>query len=136
MTSDSPFGGAVPLLRDDEDEEVVAFSRPVVKIAGGDLPEIIDQADAILATADRDLFDFGDQVVRPALEPITTFHSEKTVGLRLVPVTTIHLVDRMTRVIDFQKFNKKAKRWVSIDCRSRCSSVETRRYRATRSSAT
>jgi hypothetical protein len=116
MTSDSPFGGPAPLLRDDENAELVPFSRPIVKIAGGDLPEIIDQADAILATADRDLFDFGDQVVRPALEPITTFHSEKTVGLRLVPVTTIHLVDRMTRVIDFQKFNKKAKRWVSIDC--------------------
>jgi hypothetical protein len=103
-----------PPAKDDEEPELSA--KPVTKLVGGDLPEIIDQVDAILATADPELFDYGDMVVYPAIEAIKTFRARKAQALRLVRVPLIGLIDRATRVIDFQRFDGKRKKWVSIDC--------------------
>jgi hypothetical protein len=90
--------------------------RPIVQIAAGQLPAVIDAAEAILVETDRDLYEFGDQVVRPARAPITIADKRTTVGLRLVPVRLYHMIERFTRCIDFRKFNKKEKQWLPVDC--------------------
>jgi hypothetical protein len=90
--------------------------RPIVQIAAGQLPAVIDAAEAILIEADRDLYEFGDQVVRPARAPITIADKRTTIGLRLVPVRLYHMIERFSRCIDFRKFNKKEKEWLPVDC--------------------
>jgi hypothetical protein len=90
--------------------------RPIIRISGGQLPNVIDEAEAILIANDRDVYAFGDQIVRPAQRPIRIADDKTTLGLRLVPIVTEHMVERFTRVIDFQRFNFKTEEWFSVDC--------------------
>ena len=90
--------------------------RPIVRVIGGELPAVIDRAEALLVDADPGIFAFGDQVVRPAIRPIRVADKKKTTGLRLVPIAAAHMIEKFTRSIDFQKYNKKEKSWLSIDC--------------------
>jgi hypothetical protein len=90
--------------------------RPVIRVVGGELPNIIDAAEAILIARDSAVFAFGDQVVRPAIRPIRIADNKETTGLRLVPIAAAHMAERFTRHIDFQKYNKKERKSVSIDC--------------------
>lgn len=88
---------------------------PVVKVFGGSLPHSIDAAEKLLIADDDEVYQRGDFVVRPALETIAISGKRKTQGLRLVPIKPAHLVDRLTRIIDFKKFDKRSNDWVSID---------------------
>jgi hypothetical protein len=101
---------------DEPEGSTTSDARPVVRIIGGQLPAIIDRAEAILTAADPDIYAFGDQIVRPAIRPISIANNGKTSGLRLVPVAAAHMVERFTRCVNFQKFLKKEQAWTSIDC--------------------
>jgi len=90
--------------------------RPVIQLAGGELPNIIDDAEQVLIANDRGIFAFGDQVVRPARRPIRIADDKMTTGLRLVPIAPAHMAERFTKHIDFQRFDKKIGKWVSVDC--------------------
>jgi hypothetical protein len=90
--------------------------RPIVQVVAGELPNVVDAAEAFLLERDRDLYEFGDQVVRPARAPIKIADNKTTVGLRLVPVRLHHMIERFTRCIEFRKFNKKENKWLPIDC--------------------
>jgi hypothetical protein len=87
-----------------------------VQVVAGELPAVIDEAEAILIEGDRNLYEFGDQVVRPARAPIRIADDKETLGLRLVPVKLHHMIERFTRCIDFRKFNRKEQKWLAIDC--------------------
>jgi hypothetical protein len=54
--------------------------------------------------------------VRPALRSIPIADDKTTEGLRLVPIEPEHMAERFSRVIDFQKYESRSKKWVSIDC--------------------
>jgi hypothetical protein len=91
-------------------------TRPIVHVAAGQLPAVVDTAEAILIESDRDVYEFGDQVMRPARASIKISDDRTTIGLQLVPVRLHHMLERFTRHIDFRKFNKKERQWVPIDC--------------------
>jgi hypothetical protein len=93
--------------------------KPIIQIVGGDLTEVIDEAETQLVKLDRDLYQRGDFVVRPATVPIRIADNRMVPGLRLVRVKTNHLVERLTYWINFQKWSKQAKKWVSMDCPSK-----------------
>jgi hypothetical protein len=99
-----------------EPEPSPPIVRPVVRIINGELPAGVDAAEAFLLKRDRNLYEFGDQIVRPALAPIRIADNKKTVGLRLVPVRLYHMIERFTRVIDFQQYSRLRKQWESVDC--------------------
>jgi len=89
---------------------------PIIKIRGGDLSDIVDQVNDLLAVHDTEIFQRGGILVHPALEPIDIRNGLKTLSWRLVEVDRIHLADRLTRIIDFQQFNKTQNLWLSVDC--------------------
>jgi hypothetical protein len=90
--------------------------RPLVRIAGGNLPAIVDDAEAALVASDPGLYQRGDFIVRPAPAVIPIADDRKIVGLRLVPVRANHLAERLTHWVDFQRFDLRSKKWLSIDC--------------------
>jgi putative DNA primase/helicase len=47
---------------------------------------------------------------------LPTADQHQTFGLRLVPIKTQHLIDRLTRIVDFQKYDARSKSWKSINC--------------------
>jgi hypothetical protein len=70
---------------------------------GGVLPAVVDQAEAALIDRDREIYEFGDELVRPAMLPIRIAKDREPAGLRLVAA-------------DFQRFDKRSEELVSIDC--------------------
>jgi hypothetical protein len=96
--------------------EPVPVIRPIVQYPAGQLPAVVDTAEAILIEADRNLYEFGDEVVRPAKAPIRIADNRTTMGLRLVPVRLHHMIERFTRCVDFQKYSRVRSQWESVDC--------------------
>jgi hypothetical protein len=64
------------------------------------------------------MFQRGDFIVRAARERVPISDDRETLAWRLVRVKTQHLVDRLTRIIDFQKFDARRRKWGSINCPS------------------
>jgi hypothetical protein len=96
--------------------ERASLNRPIVKVIGGDLVEVINQAERYLVIADVALFQRGDFIVRPAPVIIEIADGQQVTGLRLVTVRHHHLVERFTAVVDFVRFDARSKEWVSINC--------------------
>jgi putative DNA primase/helicase len=90
--------------------------RPAIKVRGGALPAVVDQAEAALIERDPDIYEFGDLLVRPATEPIRIAKDRTTAGLRLVSIGLNDLIERMTKAADFQRFDKRSDEFFSVDC--------------------
>jgi hypothetical protein len=90
--------------------------RPIIRVVGGALPTIIDEAEAALVAQDPLLYQRGDFIVRPAQAIIPIADERKTTGLRLIQVRANHIIERLTHWCDFQRFDARSKNWVSIDC--------------------
>ena len=91
---------------------------PIIRITGGSLPVTVDQAEQFLIEYDADVFQRGDFVVRPAPIMMPLADQRQIFGLRLVPIRTQHLVERLTRIVDFQRYDARSRSFKSIDCPS------------------
>ena len=107
--------------RDDLDKEIARVraktaTRPLVRVRGGALPSVIDQAERHLIEADLGLFQRGSFVMRLVREEIPVTHGRKIIGTRLAQVRLHHMRERFSRTVDFQKYDKRSSAWESINC--------------------
>jgi len=93
----------------------VVDGRPVVRLSGGSLARSVDEAEAILVELDADLYQRGDFVVRPAWVPVPVADEREALGLRLLTVRQNHMTERFSRVADFQRYDGRSRKWVSVD---------------------
>jgi hypothetical protein len=105
-----------PFEPDDDQKPSPPVVRPIVQVINGELPNVVDAAEAFLVECDRNLYEFGDQVVRPDRAPIKIADNRTTIGLRLVLVRLHHVIERFARCIEFRKFNRKEWQWLLVDC--------------------
>ena len=92
------------------------LNRPAIQVSGGSLPDNVDEAERILIEHDKEIFQRGDFVVRPAPQTVEIADERKTSAMRLVPVKAAHLTERLTRLIDFKRFDARKRKPVSINC--------------------
>jgi putative DNA primase/helicase len=97
----------------------VATAKPVIRITGGNLPGIVDQAEQSLIDGDFSLYQRGSLLVRPAPVPVDIADNRTTTAIRLAPVKSHLLVELMTRAADWQRFDMRKDDWVPIDCPER-----------------
>jgi len=90
--------------------------RPVIQLAGGKLPQIVDQAEAALIAGNPDFYRYGGQLVRPIVEEVPAADMTRTLVHRLLPVTRAHLIDRFTMAAQWQRYDRRARDWVDVDC--------------------
>jgi putative DNA primase/helicase len=91
-------------------------SRPVVRIKSGEEPLALDAAEKHLVERDPDLFQRGDFIVRTALQEVKIADGKKALAYRVVRVSMQHMRERFSRAVDFQRFSKQAKGYVSVSC--------------------
>src|SRR5207245_4807159 len=70
----------------------------------------------LLIARDLGIYEFGDQIVRPAIEQIRIADDRFVPGLRLIPIGLNHMIERFTHFIDFQRYDARSEAFVSIDC--------------------
>jgi hypothetical protein len=89
---------------------------PEIQVGGGRLPENVDDTERYLEQYDKEVFQRGDFLMRPAKAIIQIAHNRKAFAKRLVRIGPQHLIDRLTRIIDFQKYDARKDEWFSINC--------------------
>jgi hypothetical protein len=85
-----------------------------IEVVGGQLPRVVDQAEAALLASGHELYQRG-LLVRPAIVPLKASDDRDTKGWRLLPLTEPYLVDIMTRTANFVRFDKRSDDWVPIN---------------------
>lgn len=97
-----------------------ADQRPRVEIESGRLPENTDDAIAHLMASDVDVFQHGSRLVRVGRWEADAGAVERPVGAGvLIDLSPEWLVDAMTRVIRFERYDKRSEKWVKTDCPTR-----------------
>jgi hypothetical protein len=97
-------------------DEIDASRRPIVRVRGGDLSEVVDQAEAHLIAAEPNIFQKDQQLVYAAADQFEIADGLKAVGLRAFPFSVPGLMEVMGRTSDFRRRKVKSDDWVSIDC--------------------
>ena len=88
--------------------------RQRIKVVGGQLPRVVDEAEQALLASRHELYQRG-LLVRPAIVPLKASDDRDTQGWRLLPISEPYLVDIMTRAASFVRFDKRSHAWVPID---------------------
>jgi hypothetical protein len=97
-------------------EKAAGRNLPTIELGGGKLPRNIDQSEALLIEHDREVFQRGDMVVRPAKEMVSIADHRQALAMRMVPIRATHLADRLTRIIDFKQYDARSEEWISVNC--------------------
>jgi hypothetical protein len=97
-------------------EDYPPKQKPIIQIIAGTLPEMVSAAERHLMASDKEVFQRGDFVIRPAMQRIPIADDRKTSGWRLIPIRQNHLAERLMEAIEFQKFDSRSKQWVKADC--------------------
>jgi hypothetical protein len=91
--------------------------RPTIRIIAGELPRIVNEAEAaLLAAGDRNLYQRGGLIVRPALSKLRAANNRETFAWRLIQVRQAYMIETMTRAAEFERWDARAKGFVPKDC--------------------
>lgn len=100
-------------------EDFPVDQAEAIRVVAGELPATVDAAEAALTAAGEQgggVYQRGDLLVSPVIGEVPASDGSTVQTLRLAPLTDIHLRERLTRLVAFQKYDKKQKLWRAIDC--------------------
>ncbi len=103
--------------------------RPMIRIVGGELPEIIDKAEIVLIASKLEIYRYGGQLVRPVVEEVPAADMTRTRMHRLCPVTRPFLVEVFTAIAQWERFDRRIGDWVCVDCPDKIGEVYLARER-------
>jgi len=89
--------------------------RPLIRIAGGEIADVVDKAEAALLEAGLDLYQRGPMIVRPGLVRVTISDGREISGQRAIPVEQHAMAEAMTQAATWEKFDCRSESWVQID---------------------
>jgi hypothetical protein len=98
-------------------------ARPIIKVAGGDLSREADEAERALISAGLPIFVRAGVLVSPECEEAPAAKDRKTTIARLRRLSVDGIIDRLSRHADFQRYDARAKKWVSIDAPERVAKI-------------
>ena len=107
-----------PGVQEQEDNPLplrAATKRPVIFVKAGDLAETADQAEQVLLEAEMPFYDRVGTLMRPVLREATASDEHKTVVARLAPVSVTFMIDTLSRLAEWRKYDKRSKDWVKCD---------------------
>jgi hypothetical protein len=95
---------------------------PIIQLIEGELPRVIDEAEAALLAdiARQQLYQRGELVVRPVRLKLRAADmrgsKRETTGWQLLQVTKPYMIETLTRVAHFERWNERAKDWTAKNC--------------------
>jgi hypothetical protein len=96
-------------------EEPAGAPWPTIKIVAGELPRVVNEAEAALLALGREIYQRGGMIVRPALIPVKTFHDQDTEAWRLPEVSRAYLGETLSRAAQWVKYDARRRGWVGAD---------------------
>lgn len=90
-------------------------NRPLIRYEPGELPAVVDHAEAALIESGAGLYQRGGMIVRPGQVPVAINGGRTVSAQRIVPVGDHAIAEAMTIAASWEKHDKRANRWVRID---------------------
>lgn len=90
-------------------------NRPIIFVKAGELSVTADQAEQILVAAGVAFYDRVGRLMRPVVREATASNDHVTKVARLTEVTTTFMVDTLSCLIEWRKYDKRAKAWLRCD---------------------
>ena len=90
-------------------------ARPIIRVAGGDLSREADEAEQALIGAGLPVFVRASALVSPVFEEVPAAKDRTTIVARLRRPAVDGIIDWLSRYADFQRYDARAKKWLSID---------------------
>jgi hypothetical protein len=94
---------------------VTKQARPIIKVEGGNLSHEADEAEQALIDAGLPIFVRAGLLVSPACEEAPAAKDRKTTIARLRKLSVDGIIDRLSRYADFQRYDARTRKLVSID---------------------
>jgi putative DNA primase/helicase len=85
-------------------------------MSDGAINRWIDEAEQHLIARDKEIWSFGDFVVRIAPSPITISENRESVALRVVTIRNQHMVERFSACCKFLTYDARSESWVPKVC--------------------
>ena len=92
-----------------------AGSWPQIYIRSGEIPRIINEAEAALIDLNAGIYQRGGMMVRPVISTLKASDDRNTRVWNLIPITAPYLVENLTRAAQFFKWDGRAKGFVLTD---------------------
>lgn len=89
---------------------------PTIRVIGGEMPRVVDEAEAALLASDHGLFQRAAMIVRPYIERVPAAGGGTTFSHRMARVTEPHLREVMTRAANFEKYDGRAEDFLAVNC--------------------
>ena len=83
-------------------------NRPIIFVKAGELSATADQAEQVLVAAGVAFYDRVGRLMRPVVREATASNDHVTKVARLTEVTTTFMVDTLSRLIEWRKYDKRA----------------------------
>src|SRR5208283_614267 len=90
-------------------------ARPIIRVAGGDLSREADEAEQALIGAGLPVFVRASALVSPVFEEVPAAKDRTTIVARLRRPAVDGIIDWLSRYADFQRYDARAKKWLSTD---------------------
>jgi putative DNA primase/helicase len=88
---------------------------PQIYVVPGELPRIVNEAEAALLGLGREIFQRGGMIVRPALTPVATFHDQETKAWRILEVSSGYFAETLARAAQWFKYDSRRGKWIGAD---------------------
>jgi hypothetical protein len=92
---------------------------PQIYIRAGELPRIVNEAEAALLDLGREIYQRGGLVVRPVLSTLKAADERDTRSWNLTPVTVPYLIENLTRAAQFFKWDSRTRNFAPTDAPQR-----------------
>src|SRR5262245_11701036 len=89
---------------------------PTIRLVNGELPRIIREAEAALLSANPQIYQRGELMVRPAKMELKAADDEETFGWRLRRIDVPYLIHALTKKAHFERYDVRLDKWVKKDC--------------------
>lgn len=94
-------------------------NRPVIRYIPGQLPKVVDEAEAALLSAGQGIYQRGTLLVRPGQVMVAVSNGRQVSAKRILEVGDHALAEAMTEAAIWERFDVRSKRWVAIDAPTR-----------------
>jgi len=96
-----PNGGAAA--------QVTGAPQPTIRIVQGEIPRVVNEAEAALLQLGLEIYQYGDVLVEAHLRLIKASGGREFVGWRLPEVTVMNLVEYFSLAARFERFDNAAR---------------------------
>jgi Bifunctional DNA primase/polymerase, N-terminal len=107
---------AQPQPRPQPQPQQAPFVRPTIRLTDGELPRIVDEAEAALIPSKQHVYQHGELLVRPIRSKLKAANDRYIFCWRLNPLKKAALIELFTRAARFEKLNVRSGGYVAKNC--------------------